>query len=70
MGLTTRNKINEAMGYWLQVVWNRRPRVILRMQRMLMLNAYKCHITLNVIHAVSTDLVVIPGGMTSHYMLQ
>jgi hypothetical protein len=46
----------------------RRLRVLLRKQRMLALDAFKGHLTLNVrsvIHAVDTDLVVIPDGMTS-----
>jgi hypothetical protein len=52
----------------LEVVWNRRPSVLLIKQGMLVLDAFKGHIMLNarsVIHALYTDLVVIPGGMTS-----
>jgi hypothetical protein len=48
------------MGDWLQVVCNRRPRVLLRKQKIFV---FKDHITLDVksaIHAVNTDLVVIP----------
>jgi hypothetical protein len=54
------------MGDWLQVVWNRRPRVL--KQGVLVLDASEGHLTLaarSVIHAVNTDLVVIPEEMTS-----
>jgi hypothetical protein len=56
------------MKDWIEVVWNRRLRVLLRKQGMLVLDAFKGHIMLNagsVIHALNTHLVVIPGGMTS-----
>jgi hypothetical protein len=56
------------MGDWLQVVWNRRPRLLLRKQRILVLDVLKGHLTLDVtsaVHAVNTVLVVIPGGMTT-----
>jgi hypothetical protein len=59
---------NELMGDRLQVVWNRRPGVLLTKRGMLVPDAFKGHLTPEVksaIHAMNTDLVVIPGGMTS-----
>jgi hypothetical protein len=56
------------MRVWLQVVWDRRPRVVLRKQGMLVLVASESHLTMDtkyMIHAVNTDIVVIPGGITS-----
>jgi hypothetical protein len=58
---------NELMGDWLQVVWNRRPGV-LRKRGMLVLDAFKGHLTpevKSVIHAMNTALLVIPGGLSS-----
>jgi hypothetical protein len=48
---------------WLQVVWNRRHEEI---SSACAVDAFGGHLTLNansVLHAVNTDLVVIPGGM-------
>jgi hypothetical protein len=56
------------MGDWMQVVYNRRPRVLLRKQRMFVLDALKVHLTLEirpVTHLMNTNLVVIPRGITS-----
>jgi hypothetical protein len=56
------------MGDCSQVGWNRRPRVMLRKQGMLVLHAFEGHLTLDVrsvIHVTNTDLVVIAGRMTS-----
>ncbi|KAJ4446805.1 hypothetical protein ANN_13503 [Periplaneta americana] len=58
----------ELMMYWLAMVWNRRPGVLLCKRAMLVLDAFKGHLTLEVkkkITALKTDLVIIPGGMTS-----
>jgi hypothetical protein len=52
---------------WLQVVWHRRPRVLLRKQGMTVLDAFKGCLTLDVIsfiHAMNTDFTVIPKRMT------
>jgi hypothetical protein len=49
------------LGDWLKVVWNREPLVLLRKQRMLALNAFKNHLTLDarsVIHAMNTDFII------------
>jgi hypothetical protein len=56
------------MGDCTQVVWNRRSRVLLRKQGMLVLDAFEGHLILDVrsvIHAMNTDLVVIAGRTTS-----
>jgi hypothetical protein len=61
------------MGDWLQVVRSRRPRVLLRKQRLLVLDAIKDHLTLDIIsavHAVNTDLVVIPGGILANKLFK
>jgi hypothetical protein len=55
---------------WLLVVWNRRPGALLRKRRMLVLDAFKGHLTPEVKAtitggSINTDLVVIPGGVTS-----
>jgi hypothetical protein len=45
------------MCYWIQVVWNSIPRVLLRIQGIPVLNAFGGHLTLNVrsiIHAINT----------------
>jgi hypothetical protein len=49
-------------------VWNRKPRVLLRKQGTLVLDVFKGHLPSQVryvIHVMITDLVVIPGVMTS-----
>lgn len=53
---------------WIKVVWNRRPGASLKQRGMLVLDAFRGHLTPSVKKALSdehTDLVVIPGGMTS-----
>jgi hypothetical protein len=58
------------MKDWLLVVWNKRPGVLLRKQGMLVLNAFKRHLTPEIKAAVTicpmnTDLVVVLRGITS-----
>jgi hypothetical protein len=60
---------NELMKDWLSVVWNGRPGVLLREWGMLVLDAFKGHLTPEANatitgRSMNTD-VVIPGGMTS-----
>lgn len=59
---------SELMQDWLKVVWGRRPGALLKKRGMLVLDAFKGHLTPEVkstIQDMNTDLVVIPGGMTS-----
>jgi hypothetical protein len=61
---------NELMKDWLSVVWNGRPGVLLSNWRMLVLDAFKGHLTPEAKATITgssmnTDVVVIPGGMTS-----
>jgi hypothetical protein len=61
---------SDLMKDWLLVVWNRRPGALLRKWGMLVLDAFKGHLTPEVKAtitggSINTDLVVIPGGMTS-----
>lgn len=60
---------NELMIDWLKSVWNRRPGALLKRRGMLVLDAFRGHTTDEVKtllrDEMSTDLVVIPGGMTS-----
>jgi hypothetical protein len=52
----------------LQAAWNNRPRVLFRKEEILVLRAFKGHLTLDVrsvTHAIKTGLMIIPGGMTS-----
>jgi hypothetical protein len=54
-------------GEWLGLVWNMRPRVLLRKQGMFVLYAFECHLTLDarsVIHKMNSDPVVMPGEIT------
>jgi hypothetical protein len=39
---------------WLQVVWNRRSRVLLRKQGMLVMDAFESHLTLDAISIIHT----------------
>lgn len=58
----------ELMVDWLSTVWNRRPGALLAKRAMLVLDAFKGHLTPEVKNKLAlqnTDLVVIPGGMTS-----
>ena len=53
---------------WLKIVWGRRPRAFLNQPSMLVLDAFKGHLTdsvKNQLRKMKTELVVIPGGMTS-----
>lgn len=59
---------NELMVDWVRTVWNRKPGALLKLRGMLVLDAFKGHLTPQVkkeINNSNTDLVVIPGGMTS-----
>jgi len=52
---------------WLKIVWGRRPRT-LNQPSMLVLDAFKGYRTdtmKNQLRKMNTELVVIPGGMTS-----
>ncbi|KAH8020465.1 hypothetical protein HPB51_001906 [Rhipicephalus microplus] len=61
--------IDEAMMLeWIRVVWNRWASALLRLRSMLVLDAFRGHLTDAVKHALGdgkTDLAVIPGDMTS-----
>jgi hypothetical protein len=61
--------IEELMVKWLREVWHRRPGAHLKKRRMLILDAFKAHLTETVKTVASdlpdTDLVIISGGMTS-----
>ena len=53
---------------WLKIVWGCRPRAFLNQPSMLVLDALKGHLTdsaKNQLRKMNTELVVIPGGMTS-----
>jgi hypothetical protein len=59
----------ELMVIWLKEVWHRRPGALLKKRGMLVLDAFKCHLTEKVktvaSNLLNTDLVITPGGMTS-----
>jgi len=58
----------ELMLEWLKIVWGRRPRAFLNQPSMLVLDAFIGHLTdsmKNQLRKTKTELVVIPGGMTS-----
>lgn len=53
---------------WIRVVWNRRPGALLRLPSVLVLDAFRGHLTAGAkqeLSDVGADLVVISGGMTS-----
>ena len=53
---------------WLKIVWGSRPRAFLNQPSMLVIDAFKGHLTdsvKNQLRKMKTELVVIPGGMTS-----
>ena len=53
---------------WLKIVWSRRPGAFLNQPSVLVLDALKGHVTDSVkdqLCKMKTELVVIPGGMTS-----
>jgi hypothetical protein len=58
----------ELMLEWLKLVWSCRPGAFLNQLSMLVLDAFKEHVTDSVkdqLRKMKTELVVIPGGMTS-----
>ncbi|KAM7299429.1 pogo transposable element with KRAB domain [Ixodes scapularis] len=58
----------DLMVDWIDSVWRKRPGADLAVRSMLVLDSFRCHITQRVkdkLAACRTDLVVIPGGMTS-----
>lgn len=58
----------EMVKEWFRMVWMRRPGANLKLQNMLVLDSFRGHICPGVKEAVreaGTDLVIIPGGMTS-----
>ncbi|KAM7295706.1 pogo transposable element with KRAB domain [Ixodes scapularis] len=61
--------INSAMmREWIRVMWDNRPGAAFKIPSMLVLNAFRGHLTdevKNTIREAKSDLVVIPGGMTS-----
>jgi hypothetical protein len=60
------------MGDWLQFFWNRIPKILLKNKEYVYWRHLKSHVTLNiksVIHAVNTDIMVIPGGGEHSYTL-
>ena len=53
---------------WMKIVWGCRPRAFLNQPSMLVLDAFKGHLTdsvKNQLHKMNTELVVFPGGMIS-----
>jgi hypothetical protein len=53
---------------WLKIVWRRRPGAFLNQLSMLVLDKLKGDVTDSMkdqLHKMKTELVVIPGGMTS-----
>jgi hypothetical protein len=61
--------MEELMVEWLKELWHRRPDALLKKRGMLVLDAFKGHLTDKVKTVASNllnmDLVIIPGGMTS-----
>jgi len=58
----------ELMLEWINIVWDCRPRTFLNQRSMLDLDAFNGHLTdsvKNKFRKLKTELVVIPGGMTS-----
>ena len=58
----------ELLLEWLKIVWSHRPGAFLNQLSMLVLDAFKGHVTDSVkdqLRKMETELVVIPGGMTS-----
>ena len=59
---------NELMVDWIRCVWLRRPGALLNLPNMLVLDAFRGHLTeevKSILKRNKTDQVVIPGGMTS-----
>jgi hypothetical protein len=61
--------MTELMVEWLREVWHRRPGTLLKKRGMLVLGAFKGHLTEKVktiaSNLLNTNLVIILGGMTS-----
>ncbi len=58
----------ELMLDWLKTVWDKRPGVLRRPRSMLVLDSFKGHLVDSVEESLKgkkSDMVVIPGGMTS-----
>ncbi|KAM7307988.1 pogo transposable element with KRAB domain [Ixodes scapularis] len=58
----------DLMVDWIDSVWRKRPGADLAVRSMLVLDSFRCHITQRVkdkLAVCRTDLVVIPGEMTS-----
>jgi hypothetical protein len=58
----------ELMLEWLKIVWSRRPGAFLNQPSMLVRDAFKGHVTDSVkdqLRKMKTELVIIPGAMTS-----
>ncbi|KAG8238595.1 hypothetical protein J437_LFUL014623 [Ladona fulva] len=58
----------ELVLNWLNVIWGKRPGSLRNSRSMLVLDAFRGHLTTGVkekIEALNYDLVIIPGGMTS-----
>jgi hypothetical protein len=58
----------DLMNDWLKNVWNKRPGAAQQMCAMLVLDSFRGHITNEVkrkIKSLKSDLVIIPGGLTS-----
>jgi hypothetical protein len=58
----------DLMNDWLKNVWNKRPGTVQKMRAMLVLDSFRGHITNEVkrkIKSLKSDLVIIPGGLTS-----
>ena len=59
---------DSLMDDWLKTVWMKRKGGLEKQRSMLVLDAFRCHTTNNVkskLKRHNTDLVIIPGGMTS-----
>ncbi|NXE21774.1 POGK protein, partial [Ardeotis kori] len=55
------------MKDWLNIVWNRRPGVLVRKRRMLVLGTFKGYLTpamKNIIGEMNAALASVPGGMS------
>lgn len=58
----------DLMQDWLEVVWKRRTGAVPKQRGMLILNGFRCHATDSVkssMESMNTDMVIIPGGLTS-----
>jgi hypothetical protein len=59
---------NKLMMDWVKVIWKRRIGTLLNKRGMLVLDSFKGQLTQKVaeeMRKANTDIVVIPGGMTS-----